>query len=423
MRETVGRAKGGVGDPRQTCGRPSVSGEGGVGDPRPTCGKPSVSGEGGVGDPRPTCGRPSVSGEGGVGDPRPTRETPRGAARSMKQFLKRVTIALCSGYIIVYYGEIVFWATPEHENFHAGGFIAVWLAYSIFAYPFLCVTSLFNVRDPWAVFLAGAFYGWFEEGIVVQTMYGPPDGWFPASISFTGLAWHALLDVWIGWYLVRKVLSQNKYLKTAALAGAIGLFYGFWGIWWWNQPPPPMKDMLETGQKGVMLILFALFAFGTTAALVFAHWIYNRVRLAEFKPSKVELWIISVVTLLYYALITVPAAPKAIWVLPPLLGVTLWALAKNGRTETRPNVIVAYPEDVKILNYLLLFLIPLVATAVYYVALAADARLATNRVVYYVTTPLGALLWLMSVITCVRPKMMPATTLGTESAPTVIRDT
>ncbi len=325
----------------------------------------------------------------------------------MKQFFKRVAVALCSGYIIVYYGEFVFWATPDRDGLDAGGILAVWLAYSVFAYPFLCVTSLFKVRDPWAVFLAGAFYGWFEEGIVVQTMYGTQDGPFPASVSFTGLAWHALIDIWIGWYLLRRVLAQNKYLKTIALACAIGLFYGFWGIFWWNEPPTPMKALLDTGQKDVLFIHFALFAFGTTVPLVLAHWLYNRVRLTEFKPSKVELWILSVIALLYYAFITVPAAPKALWVLPPLMGVTFWALSKNRRAETCPDAIVAFPEKVKPLNYLLLFLIPLVAVGIYFLALASDTRLRTNVIIYYITTPLGAILWLISVGMCCRPKRSP----------------
>ena len=101
------------------------------------------------------------------------------------------------------------------------------------------------MRAPWAIFLAGAFYGRLDEGIVVQTMYGTNDGPFPASISFTGLAWHALIDVWIGWYLIRRVLAQNKYLKTIALACGVGLFYGFRAIFWWNEPPPPMKVLLD----------------------------------------------------------------------------------------------------------------------------------------------------------------------------------
>ena len=146
----------------------------------------------------------------------------------------------------------------------AGGLLAVWLAYSLFAYPLLCVASLFKVRNPWAVFLAGAFYGWFEEGIMVQTMYGSDAGPFPASISFTGLAWHALIGVWIGWYLMRRVLAQNNYFKTLLLASAIGLFYGCWSIFWWNEPPPPMKVLIDAGQKDVLFSHFAMFAFGAT---------------------------------------------------------------------------------------------------------------------------------------------------------------
>ncbi len=327
---------------------------------------------------------------------------------AMKNFAKRVALALCTGYIIVYYGELVFWATPDREGMDVGGVIAVWLMYSLFAYPFLCVVSCSKARNAWAVFLVGAFYGWFEEGIIVQTMYGQPDQPFPASISFTGLAWHALLDVWIGWFLVRKVLAENKYLKTIGLACAIGLFYGFWGIFWWNEPPPPMKELIDAGRKDIVFVRFAIFAMTTTAFLILAHWLYNRVRLLEFKPTKFELWFFGVVTLLYFAFITVPAAPKALWVLPPLMGITLYALRVNSKNETRPDAIVAFPETVKPLNYLLLFFIPLTAIAVYFIALANDAHLKTNMVVYYVTTPLGAVLWIASVVMVLRQKPNPA---------------
>jgi hypothetical protein len=331
----------------------------------------------------------------------------------MKHFFKRVAVALCSGYIIVYYGEFVFWATPDREVLNTDSIIAVWLTYSVMAYPFLCVVSFFKVRNPWAVFLAGAFYGWFEEGIVAQTMYGTNDGPFPASISFTGLAWHALIDVWIGWYLVRRILVQTKYLKTMVLACAIGVFYGFWGIFWLNEPPPPMKLLLDAGQKDVLFGHFVLFAFGTTVPLVLAHWLYNCLRLTEFKPSKVELWILGMIALLYYAFITVPASPKALWVLPLLLGVTFWALFKNRQAETGPDAIVAFLEKGNPLNYLLLFLIPLVASTIYFFALVNNTHLHTNLIVYSISTPLGVILWLIGVVMCFRLKKVSGTVSGT----------
>ena len=145
-----------------------------------------------------------------------------------------------------------------------GGIIGTWLVYSCMAYVFLCVVSVFNVRSVWAVYLAGAFYGWYEEGIIVQTMYGTPDGPFPLSISFTGLAWHASIDVFIGWYLVRKVLAREKAIQNISLASVIGLFYGFWGIFWWNEPPKAMKALLDMGQKDILLIRFGFFVLATT---------------------------------------------------------------------------------------------------------------------------------------------------------------
>ncbi len=324
----------------------------------------------------------------------------------MTDFFKRMLVGLTTGYIIVYYGELVFWATPDREGMTVNGIIASWLAYSVMAYVFLCVVSVFKVRNVWAVFLAGAFYGWFEEGVVVQTMYGTSDGPFPMSISFTGLAWHALIGVFVGWYLVRKTLAEGGFLKTIGLASAIGLFYGFWGIWWWNEPPEAMKAMLDTGRKDVLLIRFATFALWTSAFLILAHWLYNRVMPFVFKPCKFELWFLGVVALLYYAFITVPAAPRALWVLPPLMAITFWALNKNRLVESQPDVISAFDPKVRPLSYLLLSLIPLVAIGVYLLALTTEARLHTNRVVYYGFGALGAVMWITSVVMLLRRREM-----------------
>lgn len=325
----------------------------------------------------------------------------------LKSFFRRVAVALCSGYIIVYYGELMFWATPDREGMGWGGIFAAWLLYSLMAYPFLCVVGHFKVHGPAAVFLAGAFYGWFEEGIILQTTYGSPDTPFPQSISFTALAWHAPIDIWAGWYLLRRVLAQNRPRLTAALAAGLGLFYGLWAVFWWNEPPPPMKALLEAGQKDLLLVRFVLFAFGTTAVLILAHWLYRRVQPAEFTPSKREMGILGVIVLLYFAFVTVPAAPKALWVLPPLMALTFWGLNRNRLAETRPNAVVAFPERIRPANYLCLFVIPLVAGGVYFLALANDLRLSTNLVFFRVATPLGVLAWLTSVVLCGRSEAAP----------------
>lgn len=318
----------------------------------------------------------------------------------MKDFLKRISLSLLTGYILYYFGELMFWATPCREGMTIPGMVLTWLAYSFFAYVFLCVVSVFRVRTLWAVFLAGAFFGWYEEGIFVQTMYGSPDGPFPMSISFTGLAWHAIIDVCVGWLLVRRVLHRGKMTEIAGVAVMIGLFYGLWAIFWWTEPPEAMQSHFAAGRPDVVFVHFCLFVLSTTGILVLAYWLHNRLMPFLFRPTRGELWFLSIVTAAYYLLVTVPAAPKAIWVLPPLLAVTVLALYRNQRSEVRADAISAYGREVKTSQCLLLFLIPLVAGVIYFIGLAAELRARTNFVVYYMFGIAGALFWPASVVWC-----------------------
>lgn len=314
----------------------------------------------------------------------------------MAEFARRLSLALLTGYIFLYFGELVFWATPDREGMQVGPLIVTWMVYSVFGYVFLGVVSLFRVRNPWAVFLAGACFGWYEEGIFVQTTYGSPDTPFPMSISFTALAWHAWLDAFVGWYLVRRALAAGRLLHVIALALVIGLFFGYWSIFWWNEPPAAMHALLAANRTDVLLVRFAMYAFTATGILIVSYALFNRLASCSFQPSRVEWSLLGFVTIAYYALITVPNAPRALWVLPPLLGITLIALECNRRVETRIDVISRDCRPVGLHRYLALLLIPGTAVAICFVALALDARVHSNWVVYYVSTAFGAVMWLTS---------------------------
>lgn len=316
----------------------------------------------------------------------------------MRGFRKRLAIALTTGYVFFFYGELVFWATPDRPGMGVAELLLTWLVYSVFAYVFLCVVSVFKARSLWSVFLAGAFFGWYEEGVVMGTTYGTPDTPFPISISFSGLAWHALIDVLIGWHLVRKALARSRLLDVLTLACGIGAFYGLWAVFWWTEPPAPMQALFEAKRKDLVLLHFAVFSLATTVLLIAAHALYARVSSSGFKPTKIELWILGIGSLLYFAFVTVPAAPRALIILPVLMGPTLWALNRNRRTETRPDAIVAFAGRVKWRRYLCLLAIPLVASVVYFVALACDAFLRTNVPIYYLTSAVGLGLWIFSII-------------------------
>src|SRR5690606_21733206 len=93
-----------------------------------------------------------------------------------------------------------------------------------------------------------------------------------------------------------------------------------------------------------------------------------------------------------------PARPVALWVMPPLMGVTLLALEWNRRTEREPDAIVSFNLHVRLRSYLALFMIPVGATAVYFFALAADARLPTNYVMLVVSSLVGTGMWIASLV-------------------------
>lgn len=311
----------------------------------------------------------------------------------MGGLLRRLGLALLTGYIFVYYSEYAFWARP-FDGVRFPGAIWLLLVYAFAAYVFLALVVAFRVRAVAAVFLAGALFGWLDEGVIVQTMYAQ----LPLSISFTGLAWHALLTVLVGWLVVQRVLRTAGWWRTALVAALIGAAYGAWAIWWWIAAPP-----------AVPTLTFALYAFGTTLALVCAYWLASRPALLRFAPTRGELVVMTLLIAFYFALVTVPRQPLAAVILPPLVLLVLLGLRKNRRAETRANALTALAETKppRLRDVLALLALPVVATAVYALAGAARVLLPTGVVIYVLTTALGFLFLAASLLAVWRTKPIP----------------
>ena len=147
--------------------------------------------------------------------------------------LRTLSASLTTGYLFFFFSELLFWARARPED-SLLNWLQTWLAYSLMAFLFLSLVSYFRLRSLAAIFLAGAFFGWLAEGIVVQTAYEN----LPWSISFTGLAWHALITVLGGWYALQKALRRG--LLPSLLASLLaGLFFGFWGVTWIYEQDSP----------------------------------------------------------------------------------------------------------------------------------------------------------------------------------------
>lgn len=295
----------------------------------------------------------------------------------MPNFLRTLLASLATGYVFFYFSELMFWARPRPED-SLPNWLATWLAYSLMAVLFLAVMQFFRARRLAALFLCGAFFGWLAEGVVVQTAYES----LPLSLSFTGLAWHALVTVLAGWYGLQKVL-RGGFAGAAAYAAGLGLFAGFWGVCWFYEEPGTT----------VTPALFALYQLAAAALLGLSLGVMPRIFIAPFAPSRWAVGGVAGFFLLVFLLIAIPAAPLAAVILPALLLVLFATLRRNRLQESPGDSLEFLSGSIPARNLLALLFLPLVAGLMYGLYYLAGLRLPTNWVVYLVTTPAGFILF------------------------------
>ncbi|MGC9399919.1 MAG: hypothetical protein ACP5HM_12385 [Anaerolineae bacterium] len=305
--------------------------------------------------------------------------------KATSSFWNRVALAGTAGYILYCFSENFFWTRPTEE--HVGGYVAGWLLYAFLTFALFTVIHHFRARSVWALFLAGSVYGWLVEGVIMQTMYDS----LPWQLSFTGLAWHALISVLVGWWYTRRTLFENRPGKTILLAFGLGLFYGVWSLNAYVQ-----EGMITS------LPVYARFATVSTLLLVASYVLHDRIALSAFQPGRVEVGVQVAFLGAYFIFVAVPAQPLALLILPPPLALTGVALHRNRRRETRADILVALQGRVKWWNYLLLLVVPVVAIAFYALALKVnvaqhDDLLALIPIAMYVLTAgLGFGMYLIS---------------------------
>jgi hypothetical protein len=276
----------------------------------------------------------------------------------------------------------MFWARIRPEDSFSE-WLATWIAYSLMAFVFLHMITYFKIANRWALFLAGAAFGWLAEGIVVQTTYES----LPFSISWTGLAWHALITIWVGWYALRQQLTSHASFGTLKLALGIGICYGLWAIAWWLEPDGGVATLVE----------FATFVLTTSTLVIAAHWLTNWSASEPFTPNRWVTGIVYGMFILYFLFISIPAVPIAAIVLPLLLRLVYFGLQRNRKIERNDSLLaVTRTGNTNPLNYLSLFAIPFTAILIYAIALTLKLQLEILWIFYLITTPLGFILFAMS---------------------------
>jgi len=124
--------------------------------------------------------------------------------------------------------------------------------------------------------------------------------------------------------------------------------------------------------------------------LFFLAWlVLGRVGPEWFRPGRFELPVLLAVVALFFLAVRVPATPRSILILPPLLWVCAYGLRRNHRQEQRPDLVEAFVGHIRLRSCLPLLFMPVTAIAVYAPVPIWELTVPTNWVLYVVTMPLG----------------------------------
>ncbi len=307
-------------------------------------------------------------------------------------FVKRFTYIFFSSYILLFFSEYFFLnegptfelISTLKENPLGLFFILEFILFYVFcAYAFFIAVDKFNVRNFWSIFLAASLFGWWTEGTIIPIIYME----FPLAIVWPSIGWHVLVDVMLGYIFVRKILNQNNYIKTTLLSSGLGLFWGVWATWFWSE-----------GTKAIIPFNFMLFSFFSSVLLTFSYFMIDKIKLKELNISKTEIIIFIILSIALLLIQSISFGILPLITILPLTAIVLLTLKKNNKIETKPNIVQDLNGNVKTLNYLILFLIPVIASITYYFIYSYNLNLNITNEIPPLLMILGLLMFIISFI-------------------------
>lgn len=306
---------------------------------------------------------------------------------AVSKALRNLVCTLSTGYVLFVFSERLFW-TVWKEGDSLADLAITWLAYSAIAYLFLAIVFWGRAGDFWSMFLAGAVYRWLVEGGLIDTLYGTqPSAPFPVSISITGLSWHALISVMVGWWATGRTLTAARPWPLVWISLAVSVFWGVWAMFPRRETPPLITPVPEFFVNAAVL----------TLGLMAAWWLSFRASIRDFRPSWFGLGICTLLVGLFYFQHVQKLGVLPFAVLPTLLGIAAVALyCHRQRSGRQPRVCVGGFRPTRVL---ILGLIPVTATIVYAIAAAAgwDRFPVSTIVYYYLTGPTGIVLFILAI--------------------------
>lgn len=310
--------------------------------------------------------------------------------RSHQQFLVSISV----GYILFFYSERIFWAViwPDTSSI---SLLLTWLAYSAVTYLFLCTITTFRASNASSLYLSGAMFGWLVEGGIASTLYGTEGSApFPWSISITGLAWHTLISVMIGWWATGRAISSKSFWPMTGLQIATGCFWGVWGMFPRQETPPVLATWFSFGVQAIIW----------TIGLMLCWHYLTRVDLQAFRAGRIGTGISVMIVGVFYSQHAIALG----WItlmLPLLLTGTLLILAiRRDQRSQLPQF-----DAFKSRHSVLFPLLPLSATVTYAIGISHGwDHWPIAATVYEVGGWMGFACLLIAALGCLkRPKHSP----------------
>lgn len=189
--------------------------------------------------------------------------------------------------------------------------------YSIFTYILLIAIDRFSVRTMAGLVLVGALFGWATEALIVPVVHEAP----PVTWIFPSIGWHALIDVVVGWYVLRVAMRRLSWPLLSAVFIGTGLIWAFWATWYWTEAEtgalPPMSHPEFT-----KLAIFA------GAGWIVGNIIADFGAARRFQASTWESGVVLVITIVLFGSMALPYLPFSLALIAPI-ALTIWALRRG----------------------------------------------------------------------------------------------
>lgn len=282
----------------------------------------------------------------------------------LKSFARRLTSVIGSAAILLFFSEFYFLNegpvqmvidTSAHDPVAMiGALVEFVLFYSLFAYIFLIALDRFMVSTVWALLLAGALFGWATESLLVAVVYEA----IPISFIFPSISWHALVDVMLGWYLIRRLMRSNSVMLSTVMFILVGMIWGAWATWFWSDTDPTAMAPVLPGD-------FALYVFVTATLWIIGMVLLDYVGMPQLRISTWEVGLVLLISVPLFIALAIPFLPFSLALLP-LIAITLLALWRGKVADTSARILQIFDDvDPAWWQYLLALFTPLTAALVY----------------------------------------------------------